>query len=169
VPPNVNGPVRSNRSEPFDMGRPSFDAFSILKAEGQVYTHRYGVTATGPVDITFRTLAGYNGGASNWKVSFGGTMLTGTNGTVDVAFSSGRNHLHPFGTVNLTVDDERHEVVLDPAASFAGYVRLSLDAASGQPVIDNVAVEATPIPEPAATAQVLAGVACLAGLYLRRR
>ncbi len=167
--PNVDGPVRSNRSEPFDLGLPSFDAFSILRVEGQTNTHRYGVTATGPVDVVFKTVAGYTGGASNWKVSFGGRMLTGTASTVDVAFSSDGSSFTNYGTVNLTADDEIHEVTLDPAAYGAGYVRLSLDASSGQPVIDNVAVEATPIPEPAATAQLLAGVACLVGLYRMRR
>jgi len=169
APPNVDGPVRSNRSEPFDLDRPSFDAFSILREEGQTYTHRYGMTATGPVDVVFRTVAGYTGGASNWKVTFGGRMLTGTTSTVDVAFSSDGVSYTNYGTVNLTVDDELHEVTLDPAAYGAGYVRLSLDAASGQPVIDNVAVEAVPIPEPAAIAQLLSGVACLLGLARLRR
>lgn len=42
--PNVNGPVSSNRSDPFPYGTPDFDAFSILKSEGQTYTHRYGMT-----------------------------------------------------------------------------------------------------------------------------
>jgi hypothetical protein len=167
--PNVDGPVRSNRSEPFDLGLPAFDAFTILMNEGQPYAHRYGVTATGPVDVVFKAVAGYTGGANNWKVSFGGTMLTGTTSTVDVAFSGDGSSFTSYGSVNLTVDDERYEVALDTAAYGAGYVRLSLDGSSGQPVIDNVAVEATPVPEPAAVAQLLSGVACLLGLARLRR
>jgi hypothetical protein len=167
--PNVDGPVRSNRSEPFDLGLPSFDAFSILKSEGQTWTSRTGVTATAPVDVVFRAAAGYTGGANAWKVSFGGRMLTGTASTVDVAFSSNGTSFTNYGTVNLTADDERYEVALDPAAYPTGYVRLSLNAASGQPVIDNVAVEATPIPEPAAVAQLLSGVACMLGLARLRK
>jgi hypothetical protein len=169
VTPNIDGPVRSNRSEPFAQGSPAFDALTILLYEGQEFAHRYGLTATGSADIVFKAVAGYTGGASNWRVSFGGRMLTGTSSTVDVAFSSDGSSFTNYGTVNLTADDERHVVTLDPAAYGTGYVRLSLNAASGQPVIDNVAVEATPIPEPAATAQLLAGVACLLGLYRFRR
>jgi hypothetical protein len=169
APPNVDGPIRSNRSEGFELGKSSFDAFSILRDEGQAYATRYGMTATGNVDVVLKAISGYNGGASNWVVSFGGRMLTGTASTVDVAFSSDGVSYTNYGPVNLTVDDERYEVALDAAAHPVGYVRLTLDAATGQPLIDNVAVEATPIPEPAATAQLLAGVACLAGLYLRRR
>lgn len=167
--PNVDGPVRSNRSEPFALGTPCFDAFSILKNEGQSSATRYGMTATGNADVVLKAISGYNGGASNWVVSFGGRMLTGSASTLDVAFSGDGISYTNYGPVNLTVDDERYEVALDTAAHPVGYVRLSLNASTGQPLIDNVAVEATPIPEPAATAQVLAGVACLAGLYLRRR
>ena len=167
--PNVDGPIRSNRSEGFELGKSSFDAFSTLRDEGQAYATRYGMTATGTTDLVLKARSGHNGGASNWVVSFGGRMLTGPASTVDVAFSSDGVSYTNYGPVNLTVDDERYEVVLDPAAHQVGYVRLTLDASAGQPLIDNVAVEATPIPEPAATAQLLAGVACLAGLYLRRR
>jgi hypothetical protein len=167
--PNVDGPVRSNRSEAFDLGLPSFDAFSILKAEGQPFANRYGLTATGAGDIVFKTAAGYTGGANNWRVSFGGRMLTGTASTVGVAFSSNGTSFTSFGSVNLDADDERYSVALDTNAFPTGWVRLSLDASSGQPVIDNVAIEATPIPEPGSVAMLVSGVACLLGLARRRR
>jgi hypothetical protein len=165
----VDGPVRSNRSEAFDLGKPSFDAFSILLEEGQTYAHRYGMTATANTDIVFRTAANFTGGANNWRVSFGGRMLTGTNGTVNVDFSSNGTSFTNFGSVNLTEDDTRYSVALNPAAFPTGFVRLSLSGSDGQPVIDNVAVEATPIPEPAAQALLLSGVACLLGLARLRR
>lgn len=167
--PNTDGPVRSNRSEAFDLGRPSFDAFSILKAEGQAFTNRYGMTPTGAVDLIVGATAGYTGGASNWQVSFGAQMLTGTTSTVNVAFSPDGVSYTSFGSVNITTDDERFSVPLAVAASPKGFVRLSLDASSGQPVIDNVAIEATPIPEPGSVAMLVSGAACLLGLARRRR
>jgi hypothetical protein len=167
--PNTNGPVRSNRSDAFDLGRPSFDAFSILKAEGQAFTNRYGMTATGPVDLIVGANAGYTGGAGNWRVSFGAQMLTGTASTVNVAFSPDGVSFTSFGSVNIGVDDERFSVPLAAAASPRGFVRLSLNAAGGQPVIDNVAIEAIPVPEPGAVAMLVSGVACLLGLARLRR
>jgi hypothetical protein len=177
APPNVDGPIRSNRSDPFDVGQPSFDAFSLLLAEGQTYANRYAMKATNSVDVVFRASA--PGGASDWIVSFGGKVLSGggsdggevscapsCGSTVTVEFSTDGISYTSYSSASLTPDDQRFEIALDTAVATEAYVRLGLSAASGEPVIDNVAIEAIPVPEPGGLAQLMAGVA---GLFALRR
>lgn len=171
-PRNASGPVSSNRSEPFPFGSPDFDARSILLSEGQAYAHLYGMTTDTATNVTFTAAAGYTGGASNWTLSLGGRMLTGTSSALSASISGdgGAGACTPTsGSGTLTTMDAR-KVFNCPGTHSQASVTLTLNGSAGaRPVIDNVAIEATPIPEPAATAQVLAGVACLVGLALRRR
>jgi hypothetical protein len=171
--PNVNGPVNSNVSAPFSYGSPSFDAFSILKSEGQTYTHRLGMTTDDTQSMVFNVAAGYTGGANNWVVSLGARMLTGTTSPLSVSISGtgGSGSCTPVGgSGTITTTDERKVFTCPAATHTSAAVTVNLSGSPGsQPVIDNVAIEATPIPEPAAIAQLLAGTGCLAGLYFRRR
>jgi hypothetical protein len=121
----------------------------------------------------FNIVAGYTGGASNWVVSLGARMLTGTSSPLSVSISGdgGAGACTPVGgSGTITTTDERKVFNCPAATHTSAAVTVSLNGSPGsQPVIDNVAIEATPIPEPAAMAQLLAGAGCLVGLYLRRR
>jgi hypothetical protein len=193
--PNVDGPVRSNRSEPFSLGMPSFDAHSILKAEGQPYTNLHAMMAPGgDVTVVFEVLAPFtNGGADGWQISFGGKMMSGNgdDGGAPPVEEGGQVGCSPGCTANvsarwssdgivynpavadvLDIDDDR--IVLDlnagPDASTTAFVELTIDGSPGRiPVIDNVAIEAIPLPEPSGAVQMLFGVGCLLGLRRLRR
>ena len=59
-------------------------------------------------------------------------------------------------------------MALDSVETDTAFVRLSLDPTSGQPVIDNVPIHATPGPEPGATLMSMAGLLTLWALRRRR-
>jgi len=177
--PWVDGPVASNHS----VGDISFDAHSVLKAEGQTYQNLLGMQATNNVSVVFAadlTPAATVG--SGWSVSFGGHTATGggPNGgelscdppgcssSVGVEFSTNGSSYTSAGSVNLDATDQRYTVALGGANADHGYVRLSLNPGSGTPIIDNVAVGVQLLPEPGAFAGVLAGAGLL-GLLARRR
>jgi hypothetical protein len=182
---NVDGPIRSNRTEPFGQGENAFDSLSVLLAEGQVFAQHLGMTASSGVSVVFEadlTPAGIE--ANDWSLSFGGRTFSGggpgggqlscdpvpgCSSTVTVDFSVDGSTFVPAGSVQLDPSDQRFSVPLSTAKSDKFYVRLNLDATSGQPIIDNVAIEGTPLPEPGTTVQLLAGLAGLAGLHRLRR
>lgn len=183
--PNVDGPVRSNRNEPWsDPGDVSFDAHSVLRAEGQAFQNLLAMAATDNVSVVFAADPGTT--ASAWGVSFGGKVVTGLGddggpascdpvgasqctSNVTVEFSPNGSSYTSFGSVMLTAEDERFEVPLAAAASSTGYVRLGLapGAAGAQPILDNVAVTAF-LPEPGTTLMLVAGVLGLLALPRRR-
>jgi hypothetical protein len=183
APPNVDGPVRSNRSEPFEIGQPSFDARTILLAEGgQTYVTAYAMTAIGSVSPVFYAMTPGGEVAYDWKLSFGGKVVSGQNGdggqtdcgtpcesTVTVEFSTDGSSYSSISSETLTVEDQRFEVDLDWWSHDEVYVRLGLSPSQAQPVIDNVAIEAIPVPEPTRRMQLLAGLAGLLVLARLRR
>jgi hypothetical protein len=180
--PNVDGPVRSNRIEPFkEQGDTSFDALFLLKSEGQPFTSRVGMTATSGVSVVFETNVGGGQVGGPYTLSFGGKTASGQgpdggevscagacSSTVGVDFSTDGVSFSPVGSVNLTPDDLRFQLPLGGiGGSQKGYVRLNFNPTNGRPIIDNVAVQVGVIPEPGAIAQILS---CVAGLaYLGRR
>ena len=183
-----NGPVASNHDEPWpNPGDVSFDAFGILRAEGQTYTHRLAMAAFDPVTAVFEadpSAAGSTG--SDWRISFGGKIITGAgddggpvscdpdgaghcSSTVTIEYSSDGSSYTSYGSVTLTADDTRYDVALDTASAGTGFVRLGLAPGAGDavPMIDNVAVTAT-LPEPGVTMMMAAGVLGLTVLKRRR-
>jgi hypothetical protein len=183
--PNVDGPVRSNRNEPWsDPGDVSFDAHSVLRAEGQAFQNLLAMTASDNVSVVFEADPGTTGSA--WGVSFGGKVVSGggddggtlacdpdgageCSTTVTVEFSPDGTSYTSFGSVMLTAEDTRYDVALAAGASPTGYVRLGLAPGGGGalPLIDNVAVTAF-LPEPGSTALLIAGVLGLMALPRRR-
>jgi len=153
--------VSSTRVQPIR----GFDAFSVLAAEGQANTQRLGLTARAPADIVFQA---DQGAVLNrtWLLSFAGFALDPTgNVDVDVEFAPSCGAYSLVQTVTLTADEQAFEIPL--AANVVdddACVRLSLDNANGQPVIDNVAV-----PEPGMAMSMIAGALALVGLGRRRR
>jgi hypothetical protein len=179
--PNVDGPVRSNKKEPWARrGKTSFDAFTVLRNEGQQYQNALAMRATNNVSAVFKGDAGAPQPQSAWSVSFGGKVETGggDNGgqlacdpagssectaTVSVEYSTNGSSYSSLGSVQLTSADTRYEVPLAVNTSQTGYVRLGLTPGAGGalPIIDNVA-----LPEPGATISLISGVVVL--LVLRR-
>jgi hypothetical protein len=180
--PNVDGSVRSNKKEPWARrGKTSFDAFTVLRSEGQQYQNALAMRATNNVSAVFKGDAGSPQPQSAWSVSFGGRVETGggddggqlacdpagaseCTATVSVEYSTDGISYSSFGSVPLTTDDTRYEVQLASNTSQTGYVRLGLapGAGSARPIIDNVA-----LPEPGATMSLVSGFVGL--LVLRRR
>jgi hypothetical protein len=180
--PNVDGPIRSNKKEPWARpGKTSFDAFTVLRTEGQQYQNALAMRATNNVSAVFKGDAGSPQPQSAWSVSFGGKVETGggdnggqlscdPNGasectaSVSVEYSTNGSSYTSLGSVQLTSADTRYEVPLAVNTSQTGYVRLGLTPGGGGalPIIDNVA-----LPEPGATMSLFAGILSL--LVLRRR
>jgi hypothetical protein len=181
--PNVDGPVRSNKKEPWARrGKTSFDAFTVLRSEGQQYQNALAMRATNNVSAVFKGDAGSPQPQSKWSVSFGGKVETGggDNGgqlacdptgssecsaNVSVEYSTDGISYSSFGSVQLTSADTRYEVPLAANTSQTGYVRLGLAPGAGGalPIIDNVA-----LPEPGATVSLVSGFLVLLGLHRRR-
>lgn len=180
--PNVDGPVRSNKNEPWSAkGDVAFDAHSVLRSEGQQHQNLLGMTASNNVSVVFGADAGAPIPQSAWSVSFGGRTLSGVgdNGgplscdpagasecvtNVSIEYSTNGSSYTSFGSVQLTSADTRYSVPLAVNTSQTGYVRLGLAPGAGgaQPIIDNVA-----LPEPGSSVMLLSGMLCI--LALRRR
>jgi hypothetical protein len=180
--PFSDGPIRSNTSDDFEIGETSFNAYSLLKAEGQTYANPFAVVATSASTLTFEVTPP-GSGTSGLQVSFGAKIQGGggPNGgplscdpiggpftcasTITVEHAPDCSSYSSYGSAVLSLDDERYSIALNPANDTDSYcVRLGLDPTDGQPVIDNVAF----VPEPGFALQLLAGVAGL-GLLARRK
>ena len=96
-------------------------------------------------------------------LSFGGKTFSGTS-SVGVDFSVDGASYTPVTTAALTTSDNRFSIPLTASQSRFGLVRLSLDPSLGQPIIDNVAIEATFVPEPGMGLLLVAGIGGLAVL-----
>ena len=181
--PNVDGPVRSNKKEPWARpGKTSFDAFTVLRSEGQQFQSPLAMIASNNVSVVFKGDAGAPQPLGKWSVSFGARTLSGggdnggplscdavgsseCNSTVTVEYSTNGSSYTSFGSVQLTSGDTRYEVPLAINTSQTGYVRLGLAPGTGgaQPIIDNVA-----LPEPGSTLALVAGTLGLLVLRSRR-
>lgn len=181
--PNVDGPVRSNKNEPWSAkGDVSFDAHSVLRSEGQQHQSLLAMTASNNVSVVFGADAGGPVPLSQWSVSFGGRTLSGVGDdggpltcdpagasecttNVSVEYSTNGVSYASFGSVVLTSDDTRYNVPLAANTSPTGFVRLGLVPGAGgaQPVIDNVA-----LPEPGSSVMLLSGMLCILALRKRR-
>ncbi|MGH0035590.1 MAG: hypothetical protein ACQGVK_11250 [Myxococcota bacterium] len=140
-----------------------FDSFTILTEEGQEFTSLLAMSATDTFSVVFEaTLESISENRQGWVLSFGGRTFSGTS-NVSVDFSTDGSSYSPVATVNLDSVDTRFAVDLGDDLAEAVYVRLTLDPSVGQPIIDNVAIEA---PEPGAALSI---ATVLAGLGVLRR
>lgn len=177
---NLQGPVQTRVGTlPFLGGKPSgvgFEAFPVLKAEGQTFQHSLSMTARTAVDVVFRadtsSLTSPGQGGVGWSLGFAGKTFPGAGASpVEVAFSTNGSSFTTIGTVNLTETDQSFRVKLsNPTGAPAenAYVRLSLDPAVAQPIIDNVTLDAIYVPEPGLLAQLASGAVGLLALVRRR-
>jgi hypothetical protein len=186
--PNVDGPIRSNKKEPWSVpgaGKANFDEHAVLRSEGQQFQNLLAMQASNNVSVVFKGDLGAGHSAGGWRVSFGARTLSGVgdNGgplscdpagasectsTVSVEFAPNCGVYSSFGSVNLTSADTRYDVALATGASQSGCVRLGLAPGAGaaQPILDNVAI--TTLPEPRALLSLLFGAGFLTLLTRRR-
>ena len=186
--PNVNGPIRSNKNEPWTQaGDPSFDAFSVLRAEGQQYQNALAMAANDNVSVVFKGDMGGGNSANSWRLSFGAKTFTGVgdNGgpfscdpdggsqcttSVGIEWSTDGVTYNSAGSVQVTSADTRYDVPLytsgNNPTSQMRFARLNLAPGAGgaAPMIDNVA-----LPEPGATLGLLSGMLVIAALRKLQR
>jgi hypothetical protein len=145
----------------------AFDAHTILDLEGQEFQTYLSMTATTALDVVFEAdLTGAGQSAQDWRITFGAQTFSGNETEVSVEFSTDGVNYTSYGSVIVDSTDTQYSVNLATGFATQGYVRLAFDPSSqtgGQPVIDNVAIEAnfdtTPVPSISS-----GGLALLAGL-----
>lgn len=182
IPPNADvvpigrvrgsrrGAIRSNLIPLKILGRNSFNAFRALKARGQRNGHNLSMAAIdGTNDLVFRAASGVD--ATDWELSFGARTIVGT-ATVSVDYDPAcSENWIPASPASVAVDgdDEKYEFDLGAASDWRQCVRVRMPTVSGRPVIDNVAIVATTVPEPATAVLFVAGAMGLAALSRTRR
>lgn len=158
---NINAPVVGGGLNPFD-------SLTILTDEGQMFANLLSMTAQDVVSVVFKAdLGSVPDIGSDWSISFGAKTFSGSS-AIGIEFSTDGSSYSSFGSVNLTAVDTPFNVALGAAASDLAFVRLSFDPAGGQPIIDNVAINATLVPEPGTAMMLGLGLLGLAGLGRRR-
>jgi hypothetical protein len=166
IPTDIN--LSSNLDAPGDPIL--FNQLTNLTDEGQIFANEFGMVNQAAVQVVFgANLLGVPQTGSDWSLSLGGRTESGVAG-VQIEFSTDGSAWFSFGSVNLTTVDTPFSVALGTAATDTAFIRLTFAAPSanvGRAVIDNLAVNATLVPEPAAAVMVGLGLALLSGL--RRR
>src|SRR5262245_26101390 len=140
-------------------GYADFDTKSALKGAGQPLFNRLSLTAPTSVQAVFKAdLGAPPPPTHHWEVSLGGRTFSGGS-SLGVEFSSDGISYSPMATFPLTTNDSQFSAPLVAAVGNTAFVRLSLNPAGGQPVIDNVSVNL--LPEPSMSLQAVAGVLTL--------
>jgi hypothetical protein len=186
--PQGTGSLQANRSGPtqdfvgtlpYLSGKApgvEFDHFPVLKSEGQTFQNPLSMTARSAVDVVFEadtsSLTNPGEGGVGWSVSFAGKTFPGSGPSpVNVTFSTDGSIFSNVGSVDLTQTEQTFRIPLSSAASPPSeqvYVRLNLNPAAAQPIIDNVTVDAIYVPEPGQLLQLASGALGLLTLVRRR-
>jgi hypothetical protein len=143
-----------------------FDSHAVLASEGQVFTNELGMIAQSPLDVVFKAdLTTHPQQGTNWGITFGGKTLSGSS-IVGISFSTDGTLFGAATNVTLTDVDTPFSLAFGAITADVLYVKLNLGTANGNPVIDNVSLNATLVPEPGTLVLLGAGLAALA---IRRR
>ena len=163
------GSLVSNLTAPVQApGDNEFDNHSILALEGQLFTNYLGMTALAPATVVFQADLGVVPQFGEaWQLTFGGQTFSGTS-VLGIEYSLDGTSYSSLGTVLLDTNDKPFAVDLFAGGSDTMFVRLSFTNANGQPIIDNLALEATVVPEPGTLLLVGSGLVGLVGFGRRR-
>lgn len=150
----------------------AFDSHTILFDELQPFQNFLSMTAQGGVSVVFLAdLTSDPQSGESWSVSFGGKTFSGS-AQVGIEFSTNGSSYTSFGSVNLSAADTAFSVPLGTGSTDTAYVRLTFGTpgAGGlnQAIIDNLAINATLVPEPGTTGLFLAGLLGLVRFGRRR-
>ncbi len=162
--------LASNLAAPTVAG--AFDSHTILFDENQPFQNFLSMTVQGGLSVVFLAdLTSDPQSGESWSVSFGGKTFSGS-AQVGIEFSTDGSSYTSFGSVNLTAADTAFSVPLGTASTDTAFVRLTFGApgAGGlnQAIIDNLAINATLVPEPGTTGLFLAGLLGLVRFGRRR-
>jgi hypothetical protein len=147
-------------------GTVPFDSLNVVLNEGQTFANTLGLVATAPVNVVFKAdLSSDPRQGSGWGITFGGKTQSGTS-VIGVSYSLDGLSYGAVTNVNLDSNDTPFGVSFGPITADVLYVRLSLATANGLPIVDNVSLNATLVPEPGTLVLLGAG---LAAFGLRRR
>jgi hypothetical protein len=147
-------PTAGSLTSNLDVPAVSFDAFTVLLDEGQLFSNPMSMVARDSVSVVFKAdLSTVPETGGNWSVSFGGKTFEGTS-TVGIDFSTDGSSYAIVDSVILDANDAQFVVNLGTATSETAFVRLSFNPiGADQPIIDNVAVS---VPEPGPVSQFFA-------------
>jgi hypothetical protein len=163
--------LASNLTAPAVAG--AFDSHGILFDEGQAFTNFLSMTAQGGVSVVFQAdLTSTPQSGEDWVLTFGGKTFAGT-APVSISFSTDGTSYSSLGPVNLTTLDSAFSVPLPGLGTTnTAYVRLDFLApgagGQNQAILDNLALNATLVPEPGTTGLFLAGLVGLVRFGSRR-
>jgi hypothetical protein len=163
------GSLASNLTAPVQApGDNEFDSHTILSFEGQLFTNFLGMTALAPATMVFQADLGVVPQfGEGWRLTFGGQTFSGTS-VLGIEYSLDGTAFTALAPVQLDVNDKPFSFDLFAGGSDTMFVRLSFTNANGQPIIDNLAIEATVVPEPGTLLLVGSGLAGLVGFGRRR-
>lgn len=159
--------LNSNLTRPVVPEFPNeFDSHTILQFEGQVNAQFLSMTALQSTSAVFQATPTLPG--TEWSLSFGGRTQSGSS-SVEVEFSPNGTDWVSLGIIALTAVDTAFDVALGDDLTQTAFVRLNFDVdGSFAPLIDNVAINATLIPEPGTALLLLTGLAGMTA-YGRRK
>ncbi len=168
----TTGSLASNLNAP---ALNAFDSFTILldPSEGpQMFANELSMTAQGAVSVVFMADLTTNPQmGENWSISFGGKTFSGS-AQVGIAFSTNGTSYTDFGSANLTAADAAFSVPLGTALTDTAFVRLTFGTpgagGANQAILDNLALNASLVPEPGTLGLFLAGLLGLARFGARR-
>lgn len=158
---NLEAPVTGPGTNPFDSD-------TILQFEGQTFFNLLSMTALAPATVVFQADLGVVPQfGTEWKLTFGGQTFSGTS-VLGIEYSLDGTAFSALPSIQLDANDKPYSVNLGTDASDTMFVRLSFTNANGQPIIDNLALEATVVPEPGTLLLLGSGLAGLVGFGRRR-
>jgi hypothetical protein len=160
LPSQVVGSLTSNQSAPVPFGVIEFESFTVLDQE---FTNEISMTALSAGSMVFGVSSPLPG--SDWRISFGGRTQPAIDpgvGQVEVQFSADGADYATRALIQLTDIDTPYEVLLSDELLSGGFVRFNFSIQGPRfPLVDNVAITSTLVPEPGTALLLLSGLAGL--------